>query len=180
MESTTLPPEIFKLAGHPIRWNLLTRLARSDERTVYYSLDFEQFQTQFLEAGKEFHPALINGLSEDERRSDRLTPKLRVLLLCTHNSARSQMAEVLLRHLSHGEILAYSARSSPASRVHPLAIAAMEAIGINMHEQYPKHFERYREQHFDTIVTVSWTRTDQEIYLAGPFLSVIAGAFVLC
>jgi protein-tyrosine-phosphatase len=194
MESMMLPhpPEVFKLAGHPVRWNLLMRLARSDERvqdlveqlklpqnlvsyhlrqlrdghlvrerrssaderTVYYSLDFEQFQTQFLSAGKTLHLAMIDGSFEDRRPPDRLTPKLRVLFLCTHNSARSQMAEVLLRHLSHGAIEAYSSGSDPAPRVHPLAVAAMEAIGINMHEQYPKHFDRYRGQHFDAIVTV--------------------------
>jgi protein-tyrosine-phosphatase len=194
MESTMLPqpPEVFKLAGHPVRWNLLMRLARSDERvqdlveqlklpqnlvsyhlrqlrdghlvherrssaderSVYYSLDFEQLQTQFLSAGKTLHPAMIDCSSEDEREPDRLKPALRVLFLCTHNSARSQMAEALLRHLSHGEIEAFSAGSNPVPRIHPLALAAMEAIGINMHEQYPKHFERYRGQHFDAIVTV--------------------------
>jgi protein-tyrosine-phosphatase len=194
MESTTLPhpPEIFKLAGHPVRWNLLTRLARSDERvqdlvgqlklpqnlvsyhlrqlrdgdlvherrssaderTVYYSLNFEQFQTQFLSAGKMLHPAMTNCPSEEARELDHLKPPLRVLFLCTHNSARSQMAEVLLRDLSHGTILAYSAGNSPAPRIHPLALRAMEAVGINMHEQYPKHFDRYRGQHFDAIVTV--------------------------
>jgi protein-tyrosine-phosphatase len=194
MESMTLPhpPEVFKLAGHPVRWNLLMRLARSDERvqdlveqlkmpqnlvsyhlrkmrdghlvherrssaderTVYYSLDFEQFQTRFLAAGKMLHPAMIDCSSEDAREPDRVKPPLRVLFLCTRNSARSQMAEVLLRHLSHGAIEAYSAGSDPALHVHPLAVQAMEAIGINMHEQYPKHFERYRGQHFDAIVTV--------------------------
>jgi protein-tyrosine-phosphatase len=196
MESTMLPqpPEVFKLAGHPVRWNLLMCLARSDEcvqdlverlklpqnlisyhlrqlraghlvherrssadeRSVYYSLDFEQFQTQFLSAGKMLHPAVVDCLSssEDGTRQNRLKPPLRVLFLCTHNSARSQMAEVLLRHLSHGEIEAYSAGSAPAPRVHPLALRAMEAIGINMHEQYPKRFDRYLQQHFDAIVTV--------------------------
>src|SRR5215472_2452590 len=159
MESTTLPrpPEVFKLAGHPVRWNLLTRLARSDERvqdlveqlklpqnlvsyhlrqlrdghivherrssaderTVYYSFNFEQFQTHFLSAGKMLHPAMIDCSSEDKRQPDRVMPKLRVLFLCTHNSARSQMAEVLLRHLSHGEIEAFSAGSDPAPRIHP-------------------------------------------------------------
>jgi protein-tyrosine-phosphatase len=196
MASTRLPhpPEVFKLAGHPIRWNLLMRLARSDERvqdlieqlklpqnlvsyhlrqlrdgrlvherrssaderTVYYSLDFEQFQTQFLSAGKMLHPAMIAAPSSsiDQRSQGRVTPSLRVLFLCTHNSARSQMAEVLLRELSHGTIDAFSAGSDPAPHVHPLAIAAMEAVGINMHEQYPKHFERYQGQHFDAILTV--------------------------
>jgi protein-tyrosine-phosphatase len=188
------PPEVFKLAGHPVRWNLMTCLARSDERvqdlverlklpqnlvsyhlrqlrngylvherrssaderSVYYSLDFEQFQTRFLSAGKMLHPAVVDCLSSAEGafQPESGKPPLRVLFLCTQNSARSQMAEVLLRHLSHGAIEAYSAGSAPAPHVHPLARQAMEAIGINMHEQYPKHFDRYRQQHFDAIVTV--------------------------
>lgn len=196
MESTALPrpPAVFKLAGHPVRWNLLTRLARSDERvqdlieqlklpqnlvsyhlrqlrdghlvherrssaderSVYYSLDFEQFQTLFLAAGKRLHPAMVDASSssEDEKSQSPPKPPLRVLFLCTHNSARSQMAEALLREVSHGAIETFSAGSAPASHIHPLALRAMEAIGINMHEQYPKHFDRYREQHFDAIVTV--------------------------
>lgn len=82
-------------------------------------------------------------------------PPLRVLFLSTQNSARSQMAEALLHHLSHETIEAYSAGSSPARRIHPLALHTMEAASIDMHEQYPKHFDRYRGQHFDAIVTIS-------------------------
>ena len=90
---------------------------------------------------------------------DCLMPPLRVLFLCTHNNARSQMAEALLYHLSDGAIETYSAGSFPSARVHPLAIRAMEAVGINMHEQYPKHVDRYRRKHFDAIVTLcDWTR----------------------
>jgi ArsR family transcriptional regulator, arsenate/arsenite/antimonite-responsive transcriptional repressor / arsenate reductase (thioredoxin) len=81
-------------------------------------------------------------------------PPLRVLFLCTQNNARSQMAEALLRHLSHGTIEVYSAGSSPTARIHPLVLRTMEAVGIEMYEQYPKHLDRYRGQHFDTVVTV--------------------------
>jgi protein-tyrosine-phosphatase len=100
------------------------------------------------------HPALTNRSPEETQEPDQLKPPLRVLFLCTQNSARSQMAEVLLRNLSHGTIEAFSAGSAPAQRIHPLAQRTMEAVGINMHEQYPKHFARYRGQHFDAIVTV--------------------------
>ena len=79
---------------------------------------------------------------------------MRVLFLCTQNNARSQMAEALLRHLSHGEIEAYSAGSSPTARIHPLARRAMETVGIDMHEHYPKHFARYSERRFDAVVTL--------------------------
>jgi protein-tyrosine-phosphatase len=64
------------------------------------------------------------------------------------------MAEALLYHLSDGAIEVYSAGSSPAARIHPLARRAMEAVSIDMHEQYPKHVDRYRGKHFDAIVTL--------------------------
>jgi protein-tyrosine-phosphatase len=64
------------------------------------------------------------------------------------------MAEAMLRHLSNGTIEAYSAGCSPAARIHPLAIRALEAVGIDMYEQYPKHLDHYRRQHFDAIVTL--------------------------
>jgi len=85
---------------------------------------------------------------------DHLMPPPRVLFLCTQNNARSQMAEALLHHLSNGTIEAYSAGSSPATRIHPFTLRTMEAVGINMHEHYPKHFNRYYGQHFDAIVTL--------------------------
>jgi ArsR family transcriptional regulator, arsenate/arsenite/antimonite-responsive transcriptional repressor / arsenate reductase (thioredoxin) len=112
------------------------------------------------------HPLEIFQLAEHPARQtflfyepDRLMPPLRVLFLCKQNNARSQMAEALLYHLSDGAIEAFSAGSSPAARIHPLARRAMEAVGINMYEQYPKHVDRYRRKHFDAIVTLcDWTR----------------------
>jgi len=64
------------------------------------------------------------------------------------------MAEALLRHLSHGTIQVYSAGSQISSEIHPLAVQVMQSVGIDMSQHYPKHFEAFREQHFDVIVTV--------------------------
>lgn len=189
------PPEVLKLAGHPIRWSVLTRLARSDyrvqefvtflqlpqnlvsyhlrqlragnlvterkssadERSIYYSLDLEQLRVLYVQAGSQLHPALTNGLIdpevENQHGHDDLPP-LRVLFLCTENSARSQMAEALLRHLSHGTVEAFSAGSQPTEYVHPLAVRAMQHIGIDMSQARPKHFDDFLGQHFDSIVTV--------------------------
>lgn len=57
--------------------------------------------------------------------------KKRVLFLCTHNSARSQMAEGFLRHLYGDRFQAYSAGSSP-SKVHPYAVKVMAELGIDI------------------------------------------------
>jgi protein-tyrosine-phosphatase len=87
-------------------------------------------------------------------QSDHIMPPPRVLFLCKQNNARSQMAEALLRHLSDDTIEVHSAGSAPATHIHPLALRAMDAVGIDMYEQYPKHLDRYRGQHFDTVVTL--------------------------
>ena len=87
-------------------------------------------------------------------QADCFVPPLRVLFISTQNSIRSQMAEALLYHLSDGAIEAYSAGTAPATRIHPFARRALEAVGINMHEHYPKHLDRYRRRHFDAIITI--------------------------
>lgn len=138
--------------------NLVTeRKSSADERSVYYSLDLEQFRALYLLAGSQLHPALIERSVEtiaSKQQDNANQPPLRVLFLCTENSARSQMAEALLRHLSHGSIEAESAGSSPAEQVHPLAVRAMERTGLDMSQARPKHFDEFRGQHFDAFVTV--------------------------
>src|SRR5262249_20612894 len=80
-------------------------------------------------------------------------PRPRVLFLCTHNSARSQMAEGLLRHLGGDAVEAWSA-GTEVSRVHPLAIRAMEARGIDIRGQRSKSVDELLGQHFDYVITV--------------------------
>ncbi|MFP6737382.1 MAG: arsenate reductase ArsC, partial [Planctomycetota bacterium] len=65
----------------------------------------------------------------------------RVLFLCTGNSCRSQMAEGILRHLATEGFESLSAGSQPAEKVHPMAIAAMEEIGIDISAQQPKSMD---------------------------------------
>jgi arsenate reductase (thioredoxin) len=77
----------------------------------------------------------------------------RVLFLCTHNSARSQMAEGLLKHLAGDRFEAMSA-GTDATHVRPLAIRAMEEIGIDISEQESKTLDRYLEESFDYVITV--------------------------
>ncbi len=77
----------------------------------------------------------------------------RVLFICTHNSARSQMAEGLLRHLGSGRFEAFSA-GTEATHVRPLAIRAMSELGIDISAQESKTLDRYLDQPFDTVITV--------------------------
>jgi arsenate reductase (thioredoxin) len=77
----------------------------------------------------------------------------RILFLCTHNSARSQMAEGLLKHLAGDRFEAMSA-GTEATRVRPLAVRAMEEIGIDISGQESKTLERYLQEPFDHVITV--------------------------
>ena len=77
----------------------------------------------------------------------------RVLFLCTHNSARSQMAEGLLRHLAGDRFEAHSA-GTEATHVRPLAIRAMAELGIDIAHQESNTLDRYLGQPFDAVITV--------------------------
>lgn len=76
-----------------------------------------------------------------------------VLFLCTHNSARSQMAEALLRSVGPARFEVYSAGTAP-SQVHPLAVKAMQEIGIDISGHRSKDLDEYRGMLFDYVVTV--------------------------
>lgn len=77
----------------------------------------------------------------------------RVLILCTANSARSQMAEGLLRELGGDKVESFSAGSAP-SRVNPFAIEAMQLRGIDITGQRSKSLQEYIQEPFDYVITV--------------------------
>ena len=80
---------------------------------------------------------------------------MRVLILCTGNSARSQMAESILRHLSKGAIDVHSAGTVPQSEIHPMARAAVKQLfDIDMIGQHPKAVDGFLGRPFDYVVTV--------------------------
>jgi len=79
--------------------------------------------------------------------------KQRVLFLCTHNSARSQMAEGLLRQLAGDRFEVFSA-GTEATHVRPLAIKAMAELGIDISQQQSKTLDRYLNEPFDEVITV--------------------------
>ncbi len=79
--------------------------------------------------------------------------KQTVLFVCTHNSARSQMAEGLLNHLYGDRYEAFSA-GTEQTRVHPLAIEAMRRIGIDISQHESKIVDRFGNRLFDIVITV--------------------------
>ena len=80
---------------------------------------------------------------------------LRVLILCTGNSARSQMAEAILRHAGKGAIEVESAGTQPQPEIHPLARCAVKKLlNLDMDGQHPKSLDRFVGEHFDYVITV--------------------------
>ncbi len=79
--------------------------------------------------------------------------KKRILILCTGNSCRSQMAEGFLK--SFGENLeVFSAGTKPADRVNPSAVKVMREVGIDISRHIPENVEKYINQSFDYVITV--------------------------
>lgn len=140
-----------QLRGHGV---VRERRSSADQRDVYYSLNLSQLRGDLSAAAESLHPGLDpwESTRSDGSAAD-LQPGIRILFLCTHNSARSQMAEGLLRGLSEGRVEAFSAGTEP-SRVHPLAIAAMDAEGIDIRGQRSKSLDEYLGQTFDYVISV--------------------------
>lgn len=82
-----------------------------------------------------------------------MASKKRVLFLCTGNSARSQMAEGLLRNEAGDKYDVMSAGTEPVG-VRPEAIEAMKEIGVDITQHRSKSVEEFNEQHFDHVITV--------------------------
>lgn len=80
--------------------------------------------------------------------------KPKILVLCTGNSCRSQMAEAILRHAAGDLLDVHSAGSNPAGFVHPLAIAVMREIGIDLAAHRSKHMDEFLDSMIHTVITV--------------------------
>jgi protein-tyrosine-phosphatase len=77
-----------------------------------------------------------------------------VLFVCVHNAGRSQMAAALLEHHARGRVRVRSAGSAPASEVNPAVVAAMEEIGIDLSQAFPKPLTDEGARAADVIVTM--------------------------
>nr|SBO95565.1 Arsenate reductase [Nonomuraea gerenzanensis] len=128
------------------------RRSTFDARDSYYHLDLERCAQALAATGAALHPAL------------RLTPapppptptcRLRVLFACTGNSARSPIAEALLRHRTGGRVEAASAGSRPRPELHPGAVAVLrEHYGIDVRGRRPRHLDTVAGRRFDYVISL--------------------------
>lgn len=130
------------------------RRSSADSRDVFYTLNLDRMSQLYMATGEALHPALNSTKSdlEPQTQSIRDAP-LRVLFLCTHNSARSQMAEGILRNLGGDQVEAFSA-GTQVSQVRPEAIQTMAGIGIDISHHRSKHLNEFIGQQFDYVITV--------------------------
>ncbi len=187
VQQDSVPPGFLRLAGHPVRWRLLTELARSDRqvrelealigqpqslvsyhlgqlrdgglvaakrssadrRDAYYRIDLARCGELLAQAGTALHP----GLRLVPAPATTVGTRTRVLFLCTGNSARSQMAEAFLEDLSAGTVAAASAGSHP-KRLHPNAVRAMRAYGIDISGRQAKHLDTFAGQRFGYVISL--------------------------
>ena len=101
----------------------------------------ERFTRERLEALGQFEGSLTS-----ERPS--------VLFLCVHNAGRSQMAASFLRQLSRGDVVVYSGGSEPASQINPTAVEAMNEVGIDISEEFPKPWTDEVVRAVDVVVSM--------------------------
>ena len=184
------PPRVLRLAGHPLRWRLLSELSQSDRRVgelcdlagrrqslvsyhlrqlregglvsmrrsaadgrdSYYVLDLARCGELLSGAGASLHAGLAPPTWSDAR-PERRVPPVRVLFLCTGNSSRSQIAEVLAEHLSGGAVSAVSAGSHPKP-LHPNAVRVMRERGIDISGRRSKHLSEFTDQRFDHVISL--------------------------
>jgi ArsR family transcriptional regulator, arsenate/arsenite/antimonite-responsive transcriptional repressor / arsenate reductase (thioredoxin) len=83
------------------------------------------------------------------------TPRVAVLFACTGNSARSPVAEALLRHHTADAVEVTSAGSRPKPRMHPNAVRVLrEEYGIDISDQHPRHLDSVTDRRFDHVITL--------------------------
>ncbi len=127
------------------------RRSSADRRDTYYGLDLTRIGGLLSASGGALHPGLR---LVPPPRDGALTGPVRVLFLCTGNSARSQMAEALARARSGGAIEAHSAGSHPRP-LHPNAVRVMrEAHGLDLTGYASKHLNLFADQRFDWVISL--------------------------
>ena len=141
-----------------LRQGGLVTAARSsfDGRDSYYRLDLDRCAHALAATGAALHPAL-RGITAPPRgpggRRHRL--RHRVLLVCTGNSARSPIAEALLRHHSDGRVDAISAGTRPEPALHPGAVRVLrEKYGIDIADRRPRRLDTLHGRRFDYVITL--------------------------
>ena len=187
----TPPPRFVQLAGHPVRWRLLTELAHSDRRVSelsarlelsqnlvsyhlgrlraeqivssrrssadgrdsYYVLELDRCGRLLADAGAELHPGLRLVQTPSSAGASQALRRVRVLFLCTGNSARSQIAEAILERLAYETVDVVSAGSHPKP-LHPNAIRVMRQRGIDIAGRRSKRLSEFTGERFDYVISL--------------------------
>ncbi len=157
-ELTTLIDEPQSLVSYHLRHLrdggfVSARRSSADRRDSYYRIDLLACRGALHSAGGALHPALHAAVAPPDRRHRGTVRRRRVLFLCTGNSARSQIAEALLEHLSGGTVDARSAGSNPKP-LHPNAVRVLRSRGIDISEHRTKHLDELASERFDAVVTL--------------------------
>jgi protein-tyrosine-phosphatase/DNA-binding transcriptional ArsR family regulator len=128
------------------------RRSTFDARDSYYHLDLDRCADALTAAGATLHPAL--HLSPPTA-PNRLPAGIRVLFSCTGNSARSPIAEALLRDRSEGRVEVTSAGSNPKPQILPHAVRVLrEEYGISIADRRPQHLDTLAGRRFDHVITL--------------------------
>jgi protein-tyrosine-phosphatase len=130
------------------------RRSAADARSAYYSVDLVRCGRLLADAGGALHPGL--RLTPPPPRPERRSPRarrMRVLFLCTGNSARSPMAAALIEHLSEGAVAASSAGSRPKP-LHPNAVRALREHGVELRDHRPRHLDGLGGRRFDSVISL--------------------------
>ena len=125
---------------------VLENHSQADARSIYYRLNYKQIQDSLQSVGAALLPIALT-------KSDQQRLPVRVLFVCTHNSARSQIAEGLLRTMGSKRVQAFSAGSEPKP-VHELAVRVMQEHNIDIQSQRSKGLETVTGEDFDYVITV--------------------------
>jgi protein-tyrosine-phosphatase/DNA-binding transcriptional ArsR family regulator len=127
-----------------------------DGRDSYYHLDLDRCAQALALAGVALHPALrLDPAPPAPVTGQKRSPRTAVLFMCTGNSARSPIAEALLRHHTGGHVEVTSAGSHPKPRIHPGAVQVLrEDYGIDMADQRPRHLNTVVDRRFDHLISL--------------------------
>ena len=126
------------------------RRSSADRRDAYYRIELTRCGELLAETGRALHPGLVKELPPAPAR---VRGRVRVLFLCTGNSARSQLAEALLARLGGDAVEVASAGSRP-KELHPDAVLVMREHGIDISGRRAKHLDEFAGRRFDYVITL--------------------------
>jgi protein-tyrosine-phosphatase len=139
-----------------------------DGRDSYYHLNLERCAESMRETGDALHPALREHATPPIADARPWSPGVSVLFVCTGNSARSPIAEALLRHHTGDSITVTSAGTQPAPDMQPHTVRVLrEEYGIDISGQRPRHLDSLARRRFDRVITLCDKARELRFDIAG-------------